>query len=334
MSALKEENVVDFSGPRSLDFARTISRDLTHKRLIENVWVTSMYRATETKFLCGAYLPHANAYLNDMKFHSGDVMLKIIEIGRQIGTAICHEFMGVAQDNAFILNDVFLETLPGWNQTDWRANDSLVSQLTVTRRDYDRDGQLRSIRADAVNQVGGRAVCRGYSDWSIQPRQRYRRMRDIARSKFVRLAGSMDRREVPDDRIRISTSLPLRGSVLNDDLWIGGGGRTFIATLKVDQANLFFFDHANDHVPGMLMLEGMRQLALDIASRLSRPREGFPGITDVTVNFQTFAELDQPVEIMAHLQDPDGDTAGQPFRMRLEARQLGRPVTGAQVTVA
>lgn len=333
MFALEDDREVDGNGARSLEFARTVSRDLTHKRLIENVYVTSMYRATETKFLCGAYLPHANAYLNDMKFHSDDVMLKIVEIGRQIGTAICHEFMGVGQDNAFILNDVFLETLPGWAETDWRASESLVSQLSVTRRDYSKDGQLRSIRADAVNQVGGRGVCRGYSDWAILPKDRYRRMRDMARRKFDRMAGSGVRAEPAWDRIRISTNLPVRGSVLHDELWIGGGGRSFFATLKIDQSNLFFFDHANDHVPGMLMFEGMRQLALDIAARLGGSREAFPSITEVSVSFRTFAELDQPVEIAAHLLEADDSAPGRPFRMRLEARQLGSPVTEALVKI-
>lgn len=94
MPALEIDDLVEFVGEWSPDFVRTISRDLTHKRLIENVYVTSMYRATERKFLCGAYLPHANTYLNNMKFHASDVMLKIVEIGRQIGTAVCHEFMG------------------------------------------------------------------------------------------------------------------------------------------------------------------------------------------------------------------------------------------------
>lgn len=333
MPALEIDDLVEFVGEWSPDFVRTISRDLTHKRLIENVYVTSMYRATERKFLCGAYLPHANTYLNNMKFHASDVMLKIVEIGRQIGTAVCHEFMGVGQNSAFILNDVFMETLPGWLETDWSVHDSLISQLTVTRCDYGRDGQLRSIRADAVNQVGGRAVCRGYSDWSIQSVERYRRMRDIARSKYLRHTGAAEEDGIPRDSIRISSRSPLKGSVLNDDLWIRGNGRTFIATLKVDQTNRFFFDHPNDHVPGMLMFEGMRQLALDVAGRLSREGEATPRITEVAVGFGSFAELDHSVEIAAHLLEADPELNARSFRMRLEARQMGKPVTEAFVTI-
>lgn len=333
MPALEIDDMIAFGDERSPDFFRTISRNLTHKRLIENVYVTSMYRASDRRFLCGAYLPHANTYLNNMKFHSGDVMLKIVEIGRQIGTAVCHEFMGVGQNSAFILNDVFMETLPAWQETDWASHDALVSQLSVTRCDYGRDGQLRSIRADAVNQVGGRAVCRGYSEWSIQPVERYRRMRDIARSKYLRHVESREEGGIPRDSIRISSRSPLKGSVLNDDLWIRGNGRTFMATLKVDQHNRFFFDHPNDHVPGMLMFEGMRQLALDVAGRLRREGEALPRITEVAVGFACFAELDHSVEIAAHLLESETEISSRSFRMRLEARQMGKPVTEAFVTI-
>ena len=330
MSAERDETV-ETTGTSPVDFARTIPRILTHKRLIENVYVTSMYRATNETFVCGAYLPRANTFLNDMQFHNDDVMLKVVEIGRQIGTAVCHEFMGVGERNAFILNDVYLETLPGWHETDWCSQDSLVSELTLTRCDYGKEGQLQSIRADAVNHVGGRAVCRGYSDWSIQPKDRYRRMRDIARSRFLRQTESGTQGGLRRDSIRISSRSSLKGSVLHEDLWISGNARVFVATLRVDQGNLFFFDHPNDHVPGMLMFEGMRQLALDVAGRLTRVGNETPRITQAAVSFSSFAELDQGVEIAAHLLE--SDIAGEAFRMRLEARQQGKVVTEAFFTI-
>jgi 2-oxo-3-(phosphooxy)propyl 3-oxoalkanoate synthase len=101
---------------------------------------------------------------------------------------------------------------------------------------------------------------------------------------------------------------------------------------------MFFFDHENDHVPGMLILEGMRELAIDVAMRLPRSGGEPPRISRVDTGFKNFAELHHTVHLLAAVEDkPDfaGTHAGnKELYIRVEARQFGKTVSEGRFIVA
>lgn len=313
----------------NVDFNRTIPRTLTHKRRIENVYLTSLSQTSEADFVVGAYVPQANVFLNEMRSHPGDVTLTIAEIGRQAGMAVCHEYLGVAHANAFILNSAGMEMLPAIHAVDWSADDSLVINISVKETSHAEDGSLRSIGASEEFYANGVLVCRQFNDWAIQPVARYRRLRELSRNKARRDTAA-------DPRVggmKIQGNVQAKRSVLSDSYWVGQGGACFVAILKVDQNNLFFFDHANDHVPGMLILEGMRELASDLSTRFSWPDEHQPRIRGLEMGFRNFAELDAPVTLIARLGEGSPEQ-GQPLSLRLEARQSGKTVADGSFVIA
>ncbi len=342
MAAILDMPVKNFKP--EIDFMHTISRDLTHKRRLENVYVTSTSQLSPTEFAAGAFIPQANEHLNGMRGWRNDVTLTVIEIGRQLGIAICHEYMGVARANVFVLNTMKMETFPAFHSTDWTEEDMLTARFAVDNQVFRIDGSLSGVHASGDFFVGEGKVCHITSDWMIQPIRATaslsnplidsgKRLREISRVRNMRNSESW--RGLPAfDGFRIQPIFPARNSVLDDALWVGGNGNKFATALLVDMDNMFFFDHENDHVPGMLILEGMRELAIDVALRLPRTGSDQPQINRVDVGFKNFAELHHSVELLAEVEDKADSDGNKELYIRVEARQFGKIVSEGRFIVA
>jgi 2-oxo-3-(phosphooxy)propyl 3-oxoalkanoate synthase len=305
-----------------VQFKQTIPRQLTHKRRLENVYVTSLDRISNSEFICGAFVPLANMYLNEMRSRPGDVALAIIEIGRQAGIAVCHEFLGVAPGDAFILDDVGFSTGPGYANTDWSADNTLAIKMLVANTPNGELDRREALRSQSQCFINGECVCTLAVAGMIQTAERYQRLRKLMQAR--RLRGGKTQ-ATPFEGIWLKTGLPAKRSVLGDVVWMSHGGNLFAATLQVDRGNQFFFDHENDHVPGMLILEGMRELAADVALRFSQPDPRTPGqarssllADDIDISFKNFAELDAPVQLIAEV---DRTRLGLGMSIGVQARQ-------------
>lgn len=314
----------------------TISRELAHKRRLENVYVTSLCQQSDSEFLFGAFVPQSNAYINDMRTHANDVTLSLIEIGRQIGIALSHEYLGVGQHNAFVLDHVEYQAFAPLQKIDWRARETLWGQVLISNRRYAESGELISAQADGAFFSGDQCVARQSSSWTICPKERYQRLRELSRSRAARRPASSAAGAQPDASFtggfKVGLHTALRRPVLEDVLWANREHSGFSATLHVERDNLFFFDHENDHVPGMLLLEGMRRLALDIAGRYAQRGDAEPALGHMQLAFQNFAELDSPVHLEATQSDPTETDAlaGRLGEIRIQARQNGRAVASGR----
>ena len=103
-------------------------------------------------------------------------------------------------------------------------------------------------------------------------------------------------------------------------------GRGHAAELRVCEQHPFYFDHPLDHVPGILLLEGMLQLcevALQASARTAR--DWF--VSAVEVSFRRYAEKDQPI-IIELAPSPDA-----PHVMDLSVRQSADLLCSATIAV-
>lgn len=307
-----------------IDFMQTISRVLTHKRRIENVYVTSMDRISENEFLCGAYVPHANFYLNGMRFGPNDVALTIIETARQAGIALCHAYLGVGTANIFILNSMRFETFPAYHEIDWLAHDALAIRASYHDQILRADGTLGAAHTVFDFRNGDVTVGRLHTECAIHSVKSGHRLREIAKIRNLRHASASTDAQPFFEGMKVAPVCSVKQSLLHSDLWVEQSGKKFAATLQIDLDNLFFFDHENDHVPGMLILEGMRELAADAAMRFPRKHEGQPRISGIDVNFTQFAELDYPIVLVAEIEQGDG--ANQETCIRVQGRQFDKVV--------
>lgn len=309
---------------------QTVSRQLAHKRRIENVYVTSMDRISENEFVCGAYVPQANSFLNDMRSDANDVTLTIIEIGRQIGISLCHAYLGVEHGDMFILDTLRLESFPAHYEISWAKQESLAGKMTVTNRVMRADGAIGGVSAIIDFHCGELLIGRLHSNWSIQPVDSGKRLRELSRRRNLRNADAVDDGIPPFTGFKVQPVFPAKRPLLQQDLWVSLNGARFAAGLEVDQENLFFFDHENDHVPGMLIMEGMRELAVDVALRFPRKHGEYPRVLCLDATFKHYAELDHPVIMVADMVQASAD---EPMEVCIEVRQLGKAIATGRIVV-
>ncbi|MFH9293742.1 ScbA/BarX family gamma-butyrolactone biosynthesis protein [Streptomyces sp. NPDC017520] len=93
--------------------------------------------------------------------------------------------------------------------------------------------------------------------------------------------------------------------------------------LRVDPGHPVLFDHAVDHVPGMLLLEAARQAAHAAV-------DGASTVTGMRTDFARYVELDAPAVVVAGDPVPDGTGRN---RVNVSVEQHGVRVFTSEVTV-
>ena len=67
-----------------------------------------------------------------------------------------------------------------------------------------------------------------------------------------------------------------------------------LATMRIDETHPYFFDHPLDHVPGILLIEGVLQ-SVDLAVKLEQLDETF--VSSIDVRFRRYTEKQHPIAI-------------------------------------
>jgi hypothetical protein len=77
-----------------------------------------------------------------------------------------------------------------------------------------------------------------------------------------------------------------------------------LAELAIDDQHPYHFEHAQDHVPGMMLIEAGRQLAMAIAHLYyAVPNQAVFVLNEVSIAFSHFAELSAPVYVHSAVGD-------------------------------
>jgi A-factor biosynthesis hotdog protein len=77
-----------------------------------------------------------------------------------------------------------------------------------------------------------------------------------------------------------------------------------VAQLSIDVQHPYHFEHAQDHVPGMMLVEAGRQLAMAIAHIYYRVSlDAVFVLNEVSIAFNHFAELGAPVFVHSRVRD-------------------------------
>jgi hypothetical protein len=132
---------------------------------------------------------------------------------------------------------------------------------------------------------------------------------------YDRLRGShADARQVFAHALPLSPALPpaVVGRGTERDVVLSAGRPPYRWRLRVDTAHRILFDHAHDHIPGMVLLEAASQAAHACAAARRVVPFGFEA------DFYRYVELDQPCWITAT--DLDGAAPGYE-RIRVDGYQ-------------
>jgi hypothetical protein len=288
-----------------LSHTRTVDRALVHRDSLGEVFLTDLLALDGETYAVAAQLPRSHAYYGDHLLRPGmyDPML-LLESSRQAGLAAAHAFFGVPSDHKFILTRLRVQLTHPERIVVGPAPFPLTMRVAVVDR-RERDGLTTGV--DSVHELFLNGLPIGRAEVGL-------RFKSPTSYLKLRLANR-DGKALPSSATHLGgpTGAPLapylvgRGNPDNVVLVAATThGDTARAVLRVPTGHPSMFDHPQDHLPGMVIAEGARQLALLAAldARGMSTAKVLP--TDLEVTFTRFGELEQETVLTA--------TVGEPYR--------------------
>jgi 2-oxo-3-(phosphooxy)propyl 3-oxoalkanoate synthase len=266
----------------------TVPKEYVHRACVAEVFLTGCTADKEQNFSLTGQWPRAHTLFNSTD-GSGHDPLQVAETFRQTGMFLAHAELGVPLSHRFVMWDLSYTTHPenmtiALTPTDFRL-EARCTEITWRR------GAAGSLRLDLSIHRDGALVAHGAGSFSTMPRAVYDRLR-------------ANREPRPDPAFSISGSRsplapPAVGRTSVRDVVLSATDTPGRWLLTPDLTHPIFFDHADDHFPGMVLLEGARQAAsAALAPKRLRP-------TNASTRFFRYAELDRPCRVEATRISPE-----------------------------
>lgn len=293
---------------------RPVHQWQVHKLAAEEVLLRSWAEPSPGRYVITAAWPQGHGFYRPS--HGAYDPLLLAESIRQAVPLLSHAVHGVPRDYK-----------QAWEQFSFTVEPlaSLVTtaeeevRLVVACSDIVRRGaRFAGMTMDIEVHLGERLMGAARTRFNNQPAAIYRRLRgsradiDAALSACLPAGPPVEPRQVdrcsPDDVVLSPAP--------------DGSPRTW--RLRVDPAHPVLFDHAVDHVPGMLLLEAARQAAQACAD------DGATVVTGMRTDFARYVEFDAPAVVLAG--EPVDDGTGRRL-VDVAIEQRGVRVFTAEVTV-
>jgi 2-oxo-3-(phosphooxy)propyl 3-oxoalkanoate synthase len=308
-----------------LSFDRTVPRELVHKSGIAEVFLTDHRPLGDLRFACGAQLPLMHAFYSDSVTEHHPLQV-LTEATRQATILVAEQYLDLPSDHRALLHDVELNVEdPDAIRVDGcPATAEILVELVDCR---ETAGAVSGFTAATRMALGDLEAVTGVISASVQTATTYRDMR-----RHQRAARALDLTV----RSRVAPCEPRAcGKRRRSSVLIARPRRApdgaLEAALAVDLRHPSLFDHEQDHLPGMLLLEAATQIAIAAAAQ----RGGAPTEELVAVGcraeFGQFAELELPVACRARL---DRGPNGAPAHVDVSLEQPDAEVCHAVVDVA
>ena len=328
--AATAEGDVTRSRISELEFVHTVDRNLVHRSALSELFLTDSRQVDEERFVAGAQLPSSHAYYAD---HTGPAPvdpLLLLECCRQAETHAVHAHFDAPGSVRFVLSS--------WSMT--LSDLASVSpgpgpvELVMAVSTHDgkwRDGALRSLEYTVHLHVAGRYVGETRICAEYVPAEVYDAMR--GRNRSGRLPTSQAfQQERPDGEpvppARVGRTQP-DNVVLLDAVSEPGFLR---ARMRIAGGHPSLFDHAQDHHPGMVLMEAARQMSVLAAGTFGIAGPDSCFVTAMDASFTAYAELDSPV-LLTTRQIPS-ETGAFGARLHTAFEQDGVTIANATFTVA
>jgi hypothetical protein len=297
-----------------LSFAGTVELSRIHRRNPGEAFLTDVEPRGPYDFVAAARIPrdhpHYGAHTGPSRFRDP---LLLLECARQAETYAAHDLFGVEPDAHFALRDWSAEFTSGAPDGD----ELLLSGTTFNPKlVYDRirglDYELHlAVQGIPAGRVRMRVSYLSDAAYAVVRTRQHPGPRPS--SDTVVLVGGCPVAPARVGRIRATDT------VLDD---VAVGPRAVTARLRVPVENPSLFDHAQDHVPAMVLMEAARQLAALATTGWGGPPPDRTIVSALSASFAAYAELTEPVELVAV---PSGDYVESAFR------QAGAEIARARI---
>lgn len=323
----------------------TLPKKLVRKVATDSVLLSDVVPIGDYEFALRADMPRVHLLLNDSvepHYDFYDISL-FVELGRQALMSAAHTHLGVPLERKLILTSFDLDAdtpepnlrqaLPAPIDIHMRLKPTLDGDVIAGGEcefSFEIDGRHRALS-------GGSFVVRTAPEYNAL-RGRVRERRQLPPLPEWAGAGSLGERGTAGEGDRAGACPPpeLVGRSNPVNVLIGdprGAGPEFTAEMVVDQLHAFFFDHPDEHVPGSLMIEAMRQMAMVCASRSYDLDPACAVVTWCKARFLGFAELEFPLECSAVLEPPRRENGQLLVPARFTLRQPGAKIGKCSLTL-
>lgn len=295
----------------TLTFSRTVDRFIVHREALGEVFLTDTCRLNDDRYAAGAQLPRSHAYYGDHVVRPAlyDVVL-LMEACRQAAVAGAHIHYEVPVDHKFILTHFGIHLLyPQRIEVGPRPCELCLLVTTQNRRV--RDGQVTGLDFEIMLEVAETTVGQVSLGLRFKSPADYTGLR-LRNRHGTQLPPSTTRPQLPlgtlVDGQLVGRSNP-DNVVLADADASERGAR---AVLRVPLNHPSMFDHPQDHIPGMVLGEGARQLALYAVTEHLGIAPSKMHVNDLHAVFKKFGELEPVTELSLEL--GERSTADEPSR--------------------
>ncbi|MET7679197.1 AfsA-related hotdog domain-containing protein [Streptomyces sp. NPDC005423] len=287
-------------GAANLEFMRTVDRSLLHRWALSEVFLTDARQAGPDEYLAAAQLPLLHAYYtgHTSRLDAPDPLL-LLECCRQAETYGGHEYAGVSRKSKFLLRNWTME-LPGLltvPQQD-RPGELRISVRTSDRRGT--PGDVRRLKFGIDMKLYQRCLGFVRMDVGYIPAEVYDTVRLQGRGRPL-----VPFKDLPRQTAHVAPHLVGRSDPANVVLVSATvGSDSASAAVRVPLENRSMFDHGQDHVPGMVLMEAARQLCLLGVSDLWGASVSRSTVAGFDFSFMRYAELDVPTTVHIRKTEP------------------------------
>ncbi|MEU6085088.1 ScbA/BarX family gamma-butyrolactone biosynthesis protein [Streptomyces sp. NPDC047108] len=303
-----------------MQFTRTLPKSLVHRAAIAEVFLTDAERRGEDEVVLAGQLPRLHAFYDDtLGLRTDHAPMLLLEACRQGIFVVAHRYFDVPADHRFLLRTVEFEVRDATALIPGSIPTELVIVARIERRMKGRSG-LTGLRLRFTTTIGGREAMSACIAYSWMPPDAWESVRTEQRT---RLGLSETPLALPVPRIEpaLVDRRDPANAVISVSCPTGDGGRA--ALLVPDTGHPVMFDHWVDHVPGMLELEALRQLALTAAVDAGTLTTPAAQTVRLSARFRRFGEMDLPLECRTSPAPPGADipcTLHQSGHLVAEAR--------------
>ncbi|WP_078854397.1 ScbA/BarX family gamma-butyrolactone biosynthesis protein [Streptomyces sp. NRRL F-5135] len=296
--------------PGAGELTSTVPRQLVHRAAVAEVFLTDWSHVGDDRLRMRAQWPRAHSLYRPTLGHYDPMLAG--ETIRQAGVLAAHTRYEVPLGHRFLMRELRITVGP--------------EHLAVGERplDLDLDVTFTEVRGPGPRLAGGyhvtarhdgHAVATGGARFTCVSPAVYRRIR-AARPTPPATRPAPAARPLPAASV---------GRASDADVVLAAGGTPGRWLLRVDTGHPVLFDHPDDHVPGMVLLEAARQAALAVS----------PGTAVLPVSmdsvFHRYVEFDSPCWITVDL--PDSRGGHPPDGIRVVALQNDERVYVCELTL-
>lgn len=312
-----------------VSFGHTVEREMVHRTAVAEVFVTDMHALGGDRYLAGAQLPLRHSYFSDHRLDPPlfDPLL-MLEASRQAAVYGTHRFLGVSAKTSFLVNtlSIRLNGLGGLHVGNQPAELHISTEYPSVKT---RDSRVRSVDVKQWLAIGGKSVGEvAMTVSALTPREHLA-------LRFMQRGGTPPTTDTGAPAWGSAVPPESVGRKISDNVVLAAPIRekgTVAATVAPNVKNRSLFDHSYDHIPGMVLMECARQMALFAVDDGSGEVARHIAVAGCSALFQRFAELDAPVRAVAL--EPLPGIPGVPITVPVRFEQEEAVVAETEVILA